>query len=192
MRLGRQEPGRGLPPAEFRQGAVPAEPKAQAAIDADPAVVGKYYRETIRLTRAALADVKELVPGSDGARASWPGFGWHQGWNDRIDDKFNAEYEKNLANFIRDVRKDLDAPNLPFVDRRDGHERPGGETPPRPVADEGPGGRGRVPGVQGERGVRRRRRRSGGRRTSRRRTRAYHWNTNAETYWLIGGPWARR
>jgi hypothetical protein len=46
------------------------------------------------------------------------GFGWHQGWNDRINDKFNAEYaeyESNLAHFIRNIRKDLAAPAMPFV-----------------------------------------------------------------------------
>lgn len=42
------------------------------------------------LTKAALANIKTLVPGSDG-RYVLAGFGWHQGWNDRINDKFNAE-----------------------------------------------------------------------------------------------------
>jgi len=56
----------------------------------------------------------ELVPGSDG-RYVLSGFGWHRGWNDRINDKFNAEYETNMTRFIRDMRKDLGAPALPFV-----------------------------------------------------------------------------
>ena len=88
--------------------------KSDAAIAQDPAIVGKYYRETLALTKAALANLKELVPGSDG-RYVLAGFGWHQGWNDRINDKFNAEYESNLAHFIRDIRKDLGVPALPFV-----------------------------------------------------------------------------
>ena len=46
------------------------------------------------------------MPGSDG-RYVLSGFGWHQGWNDRINNKFNAEYESNMAHFIRDMRKDL-------------------------------------------------------------------------------------
>ena len=54
------------------------------------------------------------MPGRDG-RYELAGFGWHQGWNDRISDKFNAEYESNMAHFIRDIRKDLGAPALPFV-----------------------------------------------------------------------------
>ena len=34
-----------------------------------------------------------------------------------------AEYTANLAHFIRDVRKDLKSPKLPFVDRPDGRRR---------------------------------------------------------------------
>ena len=84
------------------------------ALASDPAMLGKYYRETLALTKAALARVKELVPGSDG-RYELAGFGWHQGWNDRINQEFNDEYAANLAHFIRDVRRELSAPKLPFV-----------------------------------------------------------------------------
>lgn len=158
--------------------------KAQAAVDADPSVVGKYYRETIRLTREALAGAKDLVPGSDG-RCELAGFGWHQGWNDRIDDKFNAEYEKNLANLIRDVRKDLDAPNLPFVVAETGMNGPD-ETHPRALslmkaqaaAAAYPEFKGTVAFVKTQafwRPV-----------DQSPLDQGYHWNANAETYWLIG------
>ena len=62
------------------------------------------------LVKAALANIKELVPGSDG-RYVLSGFGWHQGWNDRINDKFNAEYESNMVHFIRDMRKTSACPS---------------------------------------------------------------------------------
>ena len=42
-------------------------PKDDAAIAADPAIIGKYYRETLALTKAALASIQKLVPGSDGS-----------------------------------------------------------------------------------------------------------------------------
>ena len=52
------------------------------------------------------------------------GMVWFQGWNDMVDGgtypmrgqpgSYDA-YSKNLAHFIRDVRKDLKAPKLPFV-----------------------------------------------------------------------------
>ena len=43
------------------------------------------------------------------------GFVWFQGWNDMINAEYTAEYTTNLTHFIRDVRKDLKAPKLPFV-----------------------------------------------------------------------------
>ena len=158
--------------------------KQDAEIAADPDIVGKYYRETLTLAKAALTKLKDLVPGSDG-RYELVGFGWHQGWNDRINDKFNAEYEANMANFIRDMRKDLGVPALPFVIAETGMTGPE-EKHPRALSlmqaqaavaehrefkdnvafvgtkafwrpqEESPSGQG------------------------------YHWNTNAETYYLIG------
>jgi hypothetical protein len=43
------------------------------------------------------------------------GFLWFQGWNDYIYDDMSLEYEYNLANFIRDIRNELNISNLPFV-----------------------------------------------------------------------------
>ena len=43
------------------------------------------------------------------------GLVWFQGWNDMINDDYTAQYTANLAHFIRDVRRDLDAPDLPLV-----------------------------------------------------------------------------
>ena len=140
-------PSAGKPPYSLGE-------KADAAIAQDPAIVGKYYRETLALTKAALANIKDLVPGSDG-RYVLAGFGWHQGWNDRINDKFNAEYESNMAHFIRDIRKDLGVPALPFVIAETGMSGPEEKHPRALVADEGAGRRGGAPGVQGQRGVRR-------------------------------------
>ena len=36
-------------------------------------------------------------------------------WNDMISADYTAEYAQNLSHFIRDVRKDLKSPKLPFV-----------------------------------------------------------------------------
>jgi len=61
------------------------------------------------------------VKGSPGTMESYVksyeivGFGWHQGWNDRIDQKAVDAYEKNLENLIHDLRKDLGVEKLPFV-----------------------------------------------------------------------------
>ncbi len=43
------------------------------------------------------------------------GFGWHQGWQDGCAQPMANEYETNMVNFIKDIRKDLGVPNLPFV-----------------------------------------------------------------------------
>ena len=42
------------------------------------------------------------------------GFIWFQGWNDQYQDRW-LTYEKNMANFIRDVRKEFRAPKMKFV-----------------------------------------------------------------------------
>jgi hypothetical protein len=158
--------------------------KQDAALAADPQIVGKYYREMLTLTKAALARVKELAPGCDG-RFELAGFGWHQGWNDRINDKFNAEYETNLANFIRDVRKELGAPALPFVIAETGMNGPD-EKHPRALSlmkaqaavAERAEFKGNVAFV-GTRAFWRPQLESPS-------GQGYHWNTNAETYYLIG------
>jgi alpha-galactosidase len=86
---------------------------------------GHYYRLMIGHVRKVLADVKRVYPDYDSAQGyELGGFVWLQGFNDMVDghvypnhnkpDRF-ALYTELLAHFIRDVRKDLAAPNLPFV-----------------------------------------------------------------------------
>lgn len=150
----------------------------------DPATIGKYYRETVALTKAALARVKELVPGSDG-RYVLAGFGWHQGWNDRISNTFNAEYESNMVHFINDMRKELGAPELPFVIAETGMTGPT-ETHPRALslmkaqaaAAARPEFKGTVAFVSTRNFWRPQEQSPNGQ--------GYHWNSNAETYYLIG------
>lgn len=158
--------------------------KQDAAIAQDPSIVGKYYRETVTLTKESLAKIKELVPGSDG-RYVIAGFGWHQGWNDRINDQFNAEYEENMANFIRDIRQELAVPALPFVIAETGMSGPD-EKHPRALSlmkaqaavAERPEFRGNVAFVGTKSFWRPQDVSPSGQ--------GYHWNTNAETYYLIG------
>jgi hypothetical protein len=66
-------------------------------------------------TQAVLKNLKTEFPEFGDRGYELAGFGWHQGWNDRVNQAFNDEYEKNLANFIRDIRKDLGVKELPFV-----------------------------------------------------------------------------
>ncbi len=77
--------------------------------------VGPYYTETLQLVRTVLKDLKTLFPAYDGKGYEIAGFGWHQGWNDGCSLNETKAYEKNMVNFIRDIRKDLGTPGLPFV-----------------------------------------------------------------------------
>lgn len=158
--------------------------KQDAEIAADPLIVGKYYREILAITKATLAKIDELVPESSG-RYEIVGFGWHQGWNDRISDKFNAEYESNMVNFIRDIRRDLGTPALPFVIAETGMTGPT-ETHPRALSlmkaqaavAEYPEFQGNVAFVGTKSFWRPQEQSPSGQ--------GYHWNSNAETYYLIG------
>jgi Carbohydrate esterase, sialic acid-specific acetylesterase len=76
---------------------------------------GPYYSEMVAKVRMVLADVKKYCPDYDGKGYEIVGLGWHQGWNDRINSKYVDEYEVNLANLIRDLRKDLSLPAMPVV-----------------------------------------------------------------------------
>jgi len=78
-------------------------------------VPGFYYEEMLRLVRKALDNLGVYFPDYMGQGYELAGIFWHQGWNDRVNQGFNDEYEVNMANFIRDVRKDLGLPSLPFV-----------------------------------------------------------------------------
>jgi Carbohydrate esterase, sialic acid-specific acetylesterase len=78
--------------------------------------VGPYYTKMLEEVRTALANLKTDFPGYNDRGFELVGFVWYQGWNDGVDPK-NAvpEYEQNLVNLIKDVRKDLKAPKLPVV-----------------------------------------------------------------------------
>jgi alpha-galactosidase len=76
---------------------------------------GASYREMLQEIETTLADLKKLFPDYAGQGYQLAGFVWFQGWNDMISAEATAEYTVNLKHFIRDVRKDLKAPKLPFV-----------------------------------------------------------------------------
>jgi alpha-galactosidase len=76
---------------------------------------GASYRAMLDEVRATLKDIKQVVPSYEGQGYELIGFVWFQGWNDMISAEATAEYTANLTHFIHDVRKDFDAPKLPFV-----------------------------------------------------------------------------
>ena len=77
--------------------------------------VGKYYTLMIAQVRAALTNLKTDFPGYDGGY-ELAGFVWYHGWNDGVSPKTGVvQYETNLVNLIRDVRKEFNAPKLAVV-----------------------------------------------------------------------------
>ncbi len=78
----------------------------------------KAYGQSYRDILAEVANVFEnrdtLFPELKGIPMEIAGFVWFQGFSDQHPDRA-AEYERNLACFIRDLRKDLKAPTMPFV-----------------------------------------------------------------------------
>ena len=77
--------------------------------------LGPYYTLMIETITRVLADIKKEFPDYDGGNYELVGFGWWHGWNDGCETGAIAEYEQNLSNFIKDLRKDLKAPRLPIL-----------------------------------------------------------------------------
>ena len=77
--------------------------------------IGKYYRLMMSDVRYVLGNLKKFFPRYNGQGYEIVGFGWHQGWNDGVNQLYAAEYEKNLPLLIQDIRKDLGAKDLPVV-----------------------------------------------------------------------------
>jgi hypothetical protein len=82
-----------------------------------PSKYGWEYRQMISDIQDSLDNVvPTLIPGYDeDVGYVLAGYVWFQGWNDLIDEAKVEEYGSNLANLIRDVREDLDAPEMPFI-----------------------------------------------------------------------------
>lgn len=74
---------------------------------------GVSYRNLLKEVREVQKNHERLFPALTGRTLELTGFVWFQGFNDI----FGAqdEYASNLRHFINDVRKDLQAPGLPFV-----------------------------------------------------------------------------
>lgn len=154
-------------------------------------ITGLYYESVIANTYKTLSRLDELFPGyaDTYGRYELAGMAWHQGWNDGCDYNMTAEYEYNLANLIRDVRIDLDAPDLPVTIGVSGM---GGYNNPDPRRDaiiaaqfavanstKYPEFEGTVMSVETRPFLRPPLPDSPG-------NQGYHWNNNCETYWLIG------
>ncbi len=146
---------------------------------------GLYYTKILEHTKNVLRQADQLFPQLTGRTFLLEGFGWHQGWNDRINQSFNNAYEHNMIQFIKDIRRDLKEPALPFVIAETGMSGPEEKhsralslmAAQKAVADL-PEFKGNVAFVS-TRDFYRPANESPS-------SQAYHWNNNAETYYLIG------
>ena len=77
--------------------------------------VGSYYTQMLAEIREALADIENLFPGRKSHEYEIAGFVWMQGWNDMCTPEAIPEYDKNLVNLVKDLRKEFKLPNLPVV-----------------------------------------------------------------------------
>ncbi|MEM7473693.1 MAG: sialate O-acetylesterase [Planctomycetota bacterium] len=92
---------------------------------AKEAATGFYYRQMLEHVQKTLKDIESVYPDYDANQGyELSGFVWFQGWNDMVDRGVYPKrdqsggydaYSEVLGHFIRDVRKDLNAPKLPFV-----------------------------------------------------------------------------
>jgi alpha-galactosidase len=155
--------------------------------------MGFQYAEILRHVREITGNLKKYYPSDEGKGYEIVGFGWHQGWNDRINAQAVDAYEANLVCFIKDIRKNLGVAKLPFVIANTGMG--GWDIPPQAsykarveklmdaqlaVADpkKHPEFAGTVAGVE-TRGFQRLQEESPSRQ-------GFHWLRNWETFYLIG------
>jgi len=100
------------------------EEQKQGAVERDKNT-GSYYDLMIRYIVKVLGDIKSVYPDYDPTQGyEIAGLVWFQGWNDMINSSVYPsidqprqfeQYSWLLRHFIRDVRKDLKTPEMPFV-----------------------------------------------------------------------------
>jgi len=140
----------------------------------------------VKALKDAIEHLPEIVPGYTKQRGyKIAGFFWNQGEHD-AGDQFAPEYEGNLANLVKDLRKEFNAPDMKAVVAVTGY---GGwenanaglkqvqeaqlALPKRPEF------KGNVATVE-TRDFYRSQEKFGG------NNQGIHWNGNGESYWLMG------
>lgn len=93
--------------------------KPETTIDDVKANYGHYYRLLVEETKKALASAGDVFPELENRDLEIAGIVWHQGFNDLVNRDLKAndyvDYTRWLQLFIKDLRRDLDASDAPFV-----------------------------------------------------------------------------
>jgi len=92
-------------------------PPSSAAANKTGPPVGPYYTWMVNEVKDTLSKLKTFFPTTYPGSYEIAGFVWHQGWNDacRAGGANPDNYEFDLANLIRDLRKDLKAPDMKAI-----------------------------------------------------------------------------
>jgi hypothetical protein len=186
-------------------------PPSSAAANKTGPPVGPYYTWMVAEVADALSKLKTFFPTYSGSY-ELAGFVWHQGWNDACCSRAGTTpgvYEFDLANLIRDLRVDLKAPKMKaivgtsgmcgFADtekypQNNGYQHCGDVcaklADPVITAQLAVGDASKYPEFAGNvasvelRGFHFDMEQSAG-------NQCYHWNNNAQSYWLGGQAMAR-
>ncbi|MCH2100970.1 MAG: hypothetical protein MK209_03505 [Planctomycetes bacterium] len=109
-------PSAGLPEARLTELLNQArKSKPSTTMEDIKASIGHFYRQMLREVRVTMEEAGQRFPELKGRRLELSGAVWFQGWNDMIDERATAEYAENMTHWIRDLRRDLNMPNLPIV-----------------------------------------------------------------------------
>jgi alpha-galactosidase len=157
---------------------------------------GLFYEAVIANTWKTLSSLESLFPEYDKKSGyELAGFAWHQGWNDGCDVNMTKEYEYNLANLIRDIRRDLNTPNLPVsigVSGFQGYEPDrSGRRSAIVAAQFAVANATKYPEFAGTVKTVDTRAFKRGPPPASPGGQVYHWYNNCETYWLIGEAMAK-
>jgi hypothetical protein len=157
-----------------------ADFRSPTAVTNRGGILGPYYTQIIDHYNNAIANIATHFPGYNDQGVELVGMGWNQGYNDGFDADFYDNYEANMVDFIKDMRNDLEAPNMPFVIAETGNGNPVVMAAQAAAADPTlhPEFKGNVAFAPTQDFLRD---------ASVSPTDAgYHWNANGESYYLIG------
>ena len=105
--------------AKKKEGKKARKPKPAPTFEELKGQFGESYRQLVIHVKEELANLEEKFPELKDHQPEIAGFIWHQGFNDKIRAEYResqyADYTKWLAAFIRDIRKDLNASDMPFI-----------------------------------------------------------------------------
>lgn len=89
--------------------------RSPTAVEKRGGKIGDSYLAMIDYAHECLDHLGEHFPEWKGRGYQIVGFAWHQGYNDRVSKTDAPLYKENLPDFIADVRREFENPDLPFV-----------------------------------------------------------------------------